>query len=254
MVGARTATRWNPRAGRGAARIYRTGVEGVLSAARRAPILDVNEWVSGRVLAATTESELEQAILDVVSDGELDRRLGALSLSDLKYPDAIASRRWEAIAEMFSGAPGLIQGLQEFPLVVSCLWPIVEAMGTGNATPSDDPLWFAYDPAVPPEVGEAVLAGMQGGVALMVIEDVALRTGLAAPWQRKALVASWAPQQHHFLRLLASMPENRDRVPLHVVPLSERLDLDELNARTASFNAWSARTIESAAELRRSPG
>lgn len=246
-------SRWNPGAGRGAARIYRTGVEGALSAASRAPILDVNAWVSERVLAATTETDLEQAILDVASDAELDRRLGALAPSEREYPAAIASRRWDAIAEIFSGAPGLIQGLREFPLVVSCLWPIVEATGIGNASPSDDPLWFAYDPTVPPEVGEALLAGMQSGVALMVIEDVALRTGLAAPWQRQALVACWAPQQHHFLRLLASMPENRDRVPPHIVPTSERLDLDALNAQTAAFNAWASQTIEHASSVRRAP-
>jgi hypothetical protein len=245
--------RWNPRAGRGAARIYRSGVERVLSAPFRAPVLTVNAWVSERVLAAPTELDLDEAILDVASDAELYRRFESLSPDELKYPDQLAARRWDAIAESFAGAPGLIQGLQEFALVVSCLWPIVEAAGGVSATPNDDPLWFTYDPTVPPAIGEALLAGMQSGVALMVIEDVALRTGIAPAWQRTALVSRWVPQQHHFLRLLASMPENSERVPLHVVPSSERFDLEELNAQTAAFNTWTAQTIDRATTARHQP-
>ncbi len=51
--------RWNPRAGRGAARIYRSGVERVLAAPLRAPVLTVNAWVSERVLAPPTELDLD---------------------------------------------------------------------------------------------------------------------------------------------------------------------------------------------------
>jgi hypothetical protein len=244
-----TATRTSRRFGnatRHAARLH--GSSAALGASSSA-VLSVDRWLTDYVLGAETADEVSARVEEMAVNPELYQRLAALPLKDGVLSEDLDTKRWNALLQRFGGAPSLMQGIRDYHIISVCFTPPLEELSSTTLSDLDgDPAWFAYDPTIPPEVSAAVLDGMCGSVAFMVMEFIALTDRPVAWWVRDALVSAWVPAQHHFLRCLASLPGNP--VPEYAVPRAERFDLATVQEETSAFNAWTSDVLSTAAARR----
>jgi hypothetical protein len=202
-------------------------------AATKDATVSVEAWVGSKLLAAADEHALDVAVDELTESAELYTRLSLLRSVDLMVPLDRALGRWRRMQAVFGGEPRFLAGLVEYFQVAACTLPSLEALEAG--APADDPLWFAYDPAIPPAVGAALVSGVRSAVVLMAIEHAASSGGPVAPWLSALLVERWTAAQHAYLRLLASLPGNT--VPDDIVPPEERLDLEALERETTAAGA-----------------
>ena len=209
------------------------------------PVDALTEWVAHRVVDADSEAALDDALAALAEDPELYRRVQAIPPSALLVPMELAAVRWAALYTCFADQPEVMRGILESRALSSCVAPVLRE-GALPMESVDDPLWFVYDPSVPPEVARGLLAGLYGGIALMAVEHLAFGDHPARDMPvRRMLVRRWVEEQHGFLRLLASVAGND--VPLDVVPLSERFDLPRLDAETTAVAAWFSDVLAKAA-------
>lgn len=219
------------------ARLARVGGSPGAPASRDAHTVDaLTAWVALRVVDADSEETLDDAIAALAEDPELHRRVQAIPAAALLVPMEHAAARWAQLYAVFADQPEVMRGILESRAVSSCIVPVLREAGLAPES-DDDPLWFVYDPSVPPEVARALLAGLYGSIAQMAVEHLAFEAHPARHKPvRRMLVRRWVEEQHWFLRLLASVPGND--VPLDVVPSSERLDLPRLGAETTAVGQW----------------
>jgi len=116
-----------------------------------------------------------------------------------------------------------------------------------EALQSLEPLWMLEPGAFPPEVARALLANEEAVVCTAAIMDALLRPEprTLPAWLVQKILQRWVDGQRQFLRLLASTPEIR--VPVEVVPLSERLDWKKLQADHHDARAARTELFEQAA-------
>jgi len=228
------------------ARLARVGGSPGAPAKRAASAVDaLTAWVAGRVVDAASEEALDDAIATLAEDPELHRRVQAIPPSALLVPMELAAARWAQLYAVFADQPEVMRGILESRAVSSCIAPVLREGGLPMES-VDDPLWFVYDPSVPPEVARGLLAGLYGSIAQMAVEHLAFGDHPARNSPvRQMLVRRWVEEQHRFLRLLASVSGND--VPLDVVPMSERLDLPRLDAETAAVEVWFSDVLAKAA-------
>ena len=194
---------------------------------------DIERWVGRHLVDASDPAELDAAIETIAADVGFWALVRAARVRLVVAPtETQLITLWSRIGATVGAEPGFSRGVEEFGFLVHALSTLHRIHPPQADDLEREPLWFAYDPAIPPTVGRSVLRGVYASVAFRGIAFAARVGATTHPWWRSAIVARWIADQHAYLRLVASLPGIE--TPVEIVPPTERYDLLSLMRDNAS--------------------
>ncbi len=211
----------------------------------------LERWV-GAVLADASDEALDDVVEAIAEDPTywllLEKPSEAWGASPT--PGHLENL-WAHIGATFGAEPDFLTGVRLHVAVIQAQ-AALQVQSPTTPILGREPLWFVYDPAIPPALGRAVLHGVYASIAFYGIAFAAKEAGPTSPRWRRAIIARWAASLREYARFVAAL--SPAAVPSELVHEEERLPLDALFQQNETSREALASLVKVAEQSGRSAG
>lgn len=199
------------------------------------PAGSMESWIGQHLVHVEGEAALHEAIESIAEDAGFWSLVKAQRLVMTAPPSAPQmAALWSKIGALAGAEAPFARAMDELVFLLDAIHLLQQVYPARADVLDREPLWFAYDPSIPPRVARAIVQGIYAGIALRGISYAARVSAPVQPWWKRSIVQRWAADQHEYVRLVASLPGVG--APTELVPAEERLDLLAMSRENDASN------------------